>query len=101
MKFSELTIKWKALSIMGVIFTLLCIGLIILLVIMFKTDLILWPDTDILSSEEINEEFEDFLNQFDNSNSNIIKEEYYKHLVRDLKGNYINNNYMTDIKIIK
>ena len=101
MKFSELTIKWKALSIMGVIFTLLCIGLIILLVIMFKTDLILWPDTDILSSEEINEEFEDFLNQFDNSNSNIIKEEYYKNLVRDLKGNYINNNYMTDIKIIK
>ncbi len=89
MKFEDLTPGWKALSILGIIFALLCIGLAILVVLMFETDLVPWPIFET-TSEEIEDEFGDFLQEFEYGTEEEGSE-YYKHEVKDLEGNPILN----------
>jgi len=87
--FKELPSKWKALSIMGIIFTILCTGLLVLVILMFKTDLILWPVLEI-PKEELEDEFGDFLKEFEfgsgpGSDTELINRSY-KHPIKDLEG---------------
>lgn len=87
MKFEELSTGWKALSIMGIVFTLLCIVLLILIILMLETDLIPWPIIETPSEDELEDEFGEFLQQFefgakdDTSKSEIM---HYKHPIYDL-----------------
>lgn len=86
MNFEDLTPGWKALSVLGIIFSLLCIGLVILVVLMFETDIVPWPMIEPTNSEEIEDEFGDFLNEFEFGNDDSIDNQY-KHPTKDLNGN--------------
>ena len=108
MKFGDLSMTWKALSVMGVIFTTICVGLLIFIVLMFKTDLIPWPTLDAPSNEELEEEFGDFLAEFEGLETEQSECEtersecesersececdanvFYKHPIKDLSGNNV------------
>ena len=84
MKFEELSLGWKTLSVMGIIFTVICIILGIIMILMFETDLIPWPALETPSSGEIEDEFADFLKEFEFG----IPEEntQYKHPILDFNG---------------
>ena len=84
MEFKDLSPGWKALSVLGIIFALLCVALAILVVLMFETDLIPWPVFEP-DAEEIQDEFGDFLQEFEYGG--MEEPEYYKHEVKDLEGN--------------
>lgn len=89
MNFSELSQTWKALSIMGIIFTTICLALSILLIIMFKTDLVLWPVIESFQEEEIKNEFSNFLEDFE-----FGKNTSSKCQIKDLSGDFINTDLL-------
>ena len=64
-QFSDLDIKWKILIIIGILALIICITLSIVLILIFKSDVI--PVDNISHVEDISE-FDDFFNDLDNKN---------------------------------
>ena len=52
---------------------------------MFETDIIPWPILDSPPPEEIEDEFADFLQEFEFGVPEV--ETFYKHPIKDLEGN--------------
>ena len=84
MNFEDLSTTWKVLSVMGVIFTIVCVALLILVILMFETDLVPYPILETPSIDILEDEFSNFLQEFE---FGIPETKFYKHPVKDLDGN--------------
>jgi len=79
MEFENLPMTWKILIIIGIIFTIIMIGLIVLVIIVFKTDLI--PLEFIIGSKDTNiDEYEDFLSEWEKTNDDEIKDDLFDNI---------------------
>jgi hypothetical protein len=88
MDFQNLSLTWKTLSVMGIIFSIICIILLVILILIYKTDLIPWPYIDDINHEELELEYSDFLNDFEYGGNKLYSD--HKDMIResiaDLKG---------------
>jgi len=85
MEFEQLPLTWKILVIMGIIFTLIMIGLIVFVIIVFKTDLI--PLDFIIDAKDTNiDEYEDFLSEWEKT-KNETNNETVDDLFKDIDIN--------------
>lgn len=66
MKFEELDLIWKTLIIIGILFIIIALGLIVFIILVFKTDLI---SLDlILASKDVDKKYQDFIDELDLEN---------------------------------
>lgn len=90
--FSMLSVKWKVLISLGIVFTIISAILVIILVIMSETDLLGYKFT--YANDKDLEEFDDLFKDFGNEKTEDIQEytevEYpVLPKIKDLDNNYI------------
>lgn len=96
--FNDLPISWKTLIIIGIISLFIMIGLIIFVILIFKTDLI---SLDFLVSSKTNiDEYNDFLEDFNNSietTQDILVSHDSQNEIPDINVNNSMSNLMEEI----
>lgn len=79
MKFEELDLIWKTLIIIGILFIIIALGLMIFIILVFKTDLI--PLDLILASKDVDKKYQDFIDELDFDN---VKEPFQETIQEEI-----------------
>lgn len=99
LKFNDLPTLWKTLVIMGGIFSVICVILLIVIIMMFETDIIPWYKPQEATPDEL-QEYESFLDNFEKSISESKEQDPESpEIIQDMNGNKLDIKLL-DIEII-